>query len=65
MHGSVQSQEFDVAGKNVVFDEAHHLCSIMKSENMEYYIYALKQLSKADKILLLTGTPNTVGKQIL
>ena len=62
VHGLVQSQEFDVSGKNVVFDEAHHLCTIMKTENMEYYTYVLKQLSKADKLLLLTGTPEYGGK---
>lgn len=61
-HGQVQSQTFDVFGKNVIFDEAHHLAHIMKLENMEYYEYILKSLNQADKLLLLTGTPEHGGR---
>ena len=60
--GLVQSKQLDVSGKNVIFDEAHHLCKIMKSEKMENYMYVLKRLNKADKLLLLTGTPEHGGK---
>jgi hypothetical protein len=62
VQGRVQAKEFDVTGKNVIFDEAHHLCKIMRYENMEYYTAVLRALSKADKLLLMTGTPEHGGK---
>jgi hypothetical protein len=62
VQGRVQAKEFDVTGKNVIFDEAHHLCKIMRYENMEYYTDVLRALSKADKLLLMTGTPEHGGK---
>ena len=62
VQGKVQANEFDVSGKNVIFDEAHHLCKIMRYENLEYYTRVLHTLSNADKLLLMTGTPEHGGK---
>lgn len=61
VQGLVQANELDVDGKNVIFDEAHHVCKIMKYENMQYYTRVLRTLAKADKLLLMTGTPEHEG----
>jgi len=42
---------------NVVFDEAHHLVPIMRTEENKYYVEVMKLFKKASKVLLLTGTP--------
>ena len=57
MQGLVQAKRFNVEHKNVIFDEAHNLCPIMRAGNMKYYTSILKQTNRADKLLLLTGTP--------
>lgn len=57
--GKCQSGELlqEVEGANVIFDEAHHLCGLMRADEMKYYTRIMKSLRKTDKLLLLTGTP--------
>jgi hypothetical protein len=59
--GLIQAKKFDAKGKNVIFDEAHNLCRTMRREGMKYYPEVMARLKEADKLLLLTGTPEHGG----
>lgn len=52
------SNKINFENLNFIFDEAHHLCSILKENNFMLYSNFLKKIrSSSGKILLLTGTP--------
>lgn len=51
------SDKATAADTNVVFDEAHHLVPIMRTEENKYYVEVMRLFKKASKVLLLTGTP--------
>ena len=57
VEGMIQAKKLDMRGKNIIFDEAHNLCPIMRRENMRFYPEVIGKLKQADKLLLLTGTP--------